>query len=119
MPDKTALSRRRFLKTAAGASALAAVPYFIPASVLGKNGAVPPSEKIVVGGIGIQHRGMHDLQWIMGQPDVQFVAICDLQKKQRSGGQELRRQALRQQGLRHVPGDPRLPGRADRTSTPC
>ena len=83
MPDKSALSRRRFLKTAAGASALAAVPYFIPASALGKDGAVPPSEKIIVGGIGIQDRGMHDLQWIMGHPDVQFVAICDLQKKQR------------------------------------
>ena len=60
MPDKSPLSRRRFLKTAAGA--LAAVPYFAPASSLGKDGAVPPSERIVVGGIGIQHRGMHDLR---------------------------------------------------------
>jgi predicted dehydrogenase len=83
MPDKLPLSRRRFLKTAAGASALAAVPYFVPASAMGKGGAVPPSEKIVVGGIGIQHRGMHDLGWIMGHEEVQFVAICDLQKKQR------------------------------------
>ena len=83
MPDKSALSRRRFLKTAAGASALVAVPYVIPASALGKDGAVPPSERIVVGGIGIQSRGMHDLQWIMGCAGVQFVAICDLQKKQR------------------------------------
>ena len=83
MPDKSPLSRRRFLKTAAGASALAAVPYFVPASALGKGGAVPPSERIVVGGIGIQHRGMHDLGWIMGRAEVQFVAICDLQKKQR------------------------------------
>ena len=62
---------------------MAAVPYLIPASALGKGGAVPPSERIVVGGIGIQHRGMHDLRWIMGRADVQFVAICDLQKKQR------------------------------------
>ncbi len=83
MPDKSPLSRRRFLKTAAGASALAAVPYFVPTSALGKDGAVPPSERIVVGAIGIQHRGMHDLGWIMGRPEVQFVAICDLQKKQR------------------------------------
>lgn len=83
MPHTMALSRRRFLKTAAGASALATLPCFIPASALGKDGAVPPSEKILVGGIGIQHRGMHDLQWIMKQPEVQFVAICDLQKKQR------------------------------------
>ena len=83
MPDKSPFSRRRFLKTAAGASALAAVPYFVPASALGKGGAVPPSERIVVGGIGIQHRGRHDLGWIMRSAEVQFVAICDLQKKQR------------------------------------
>ena len=44
---------------------------------------MPPSEKIVVGGIGIQHRGMDDLRSIIGHADVQFVAICDLQKKQR------------------------------------
>jgi predicted dehydrogenase len=83
MPDKSPLSRRRFLKTAAAASALAAVPYFVPASALGKNGTVPPNERIVVGGIGIHNRGMHDLRWIIGHADVQFVAICDLQKKQR------------------------------------
>lgn len=83
MPDKSSLSRRRFLKTAAAASTLAAVPYFVPASALGKNGAVPPSEKILVGGIGIHNRGMHDLRWLIRNPDVQFVAICDLQKKQR------------------------------------
>ena len=76
-------TRREFLRSAAQAGAVLAIPTILPATVLGKNGAVPPSEKIVVGGIGIQHRGMHDLQWIMGQPDVQFVAICDLQKKQR------------------------------------
>jgi hypothetical protein len=83
MPDKSSLSRRRFLKTAAGASALATAPYFVPASALGKGGAVAPSDRIVVGGIGIRGRGMHDLRWIMGRAEVQFVAICDLQKKQR------------------------------------
>lgn len=83
MPNRTRLSRRRFLKTTAAAGTLAAMPYFVPASALGKNGAVLPSERIIVGGIGIQHRGMHDLRWITGNADVQFVAICDLQKKQR------------------------------------
>ena len=83
MPDRPPLSRRRFLKTAAGASALAAAPYFVPSTALGRGGAVPPSEKIIVGAIGIQHRGMHDLGWLIKHDDVQFVAICDLQKKQR------------------------------------
>ena len=46
MPDMKATSRRRFLKTAAAAGTLTALPYFIPASALGKNGATPPSERI-------------------------------------------------------------------------
>ena len=79
----TNVTRRKFLKAAAGAGAVLAVPALVPAHVLGKNGAVPPSEKIVCGGIGLRGRGMGDLHWLMGQPDVQFVAICDLQKRQR------------------------------------
>lgn len=79
----TNFTRRDFMRTGALAGAVAAAPIVLPGTVLGKDGAVPPSEKIVCGAIGIQGRGMGDLQWIMGQPDVHFVAICDLQKKQR------------------------------------
>jgi hypothetical protein len=89
MRDKSPLSRRGFLKNAAGVGALAAVPSFIPASAMGKDGAVAPSNRIVVGAIGIQSRGRHDLGWIMRQPEVQFVAICDLQKKQRLAVKEI------------------------------
>lgn len=81
MPDQSPVSRRRFLQTAA--SALATAPYFVPSSALGKGGAVSPSERIIVGGIGIQNRGMHDLRWMLRSSEVQFVAICDLQQKQR------------------------------------
>jgi len=83
MPRKSSLSRRRFLSTAAGAGTLTAAPFLVPASVLGAGGAVPPSEKIIVGAIGIRGRGMHDLRWLIGSDQVHFVAICDLQKKQR------------------------------------
>ena len=81
---KPRVTRRGFLKTAAqlGAAAVAA-PMIVPSTVFGRNGAVPPSEKIVVAGIGIQGRGSGDLGWIIGQKDVQVVAICDIQKKQR------------------------------------
>ena len=67
---KTKATRREFLKSAATAGAVLALPVIVPGTVLGKNGAVLPSEKILVGGIGIQGRGMSDLEWIMGQPDV-------------------------------------------------
>ena len=42
--------RRNFLKAAAGA---AAIPYFIPAAALGKDGKTAPSDRIVMAGIGI------------------------------------------------------------------
>lgn len=80
---KTKLTRRELLRSAAQAGVVLTLPAIIPATVLGKNGAVPPSKKILVGGIGIQHRGMDDLQALLDQPEVHFVAICDLQKKQR------------------------------------
>ena len=80
---KSKVTRRRFLKTAAQIGAAAAMPTIVPASVLGRNGSVPPSEKILAAGIGIQGRGTGDMHWLIGQPDVRVVAICDIQKKQR------------------------------------
>ncbi len=43
------VTRRAFLR---GTAALAAVPYIVPASVFGRDGKVPPSERIILGGIG-------------------------------------------------------------------
>ncbi len=78
MSDK--ISRRTFMSRAAAA---VAVPNIVPASVLGRGGATPPSERITVGGIGIHGRGFHDLRWIIGNEDVQVLAICDIWKQQR------------------------------------
>lgn len=76
-------NRRQFVKTMAGASALFALPQVIPSSALGKDGAVAPSERIVMGGIGIGNRGTYDLSCFLPQPDVQFVAIADVKEKRR------------------------------------
>jgi hypothetical protein len=76
-------TRRSFLKTAAGAGAVLTAPQIIPAAALGKAGATPPSEKIVMGAIGLGGRGSGDLGWLMGQPDVQVVAVCDVKKTSR------------------------------------
>ena len=77
------VTRRRFIKTAASASAVFSVPQIIPATVLGKDGAVPPSERIVVGGIGIGRRGEYDLGCFLPERDVQFVAVCDVKENRR------------------------------------
>lgn len=80
---KLSVTRRGFLKSAAGASAAFLVPQFIPGTSLGKGGTVAPSERIVLGGIGIGPRGQYDLSILLEQPDVQFVAICDVRAERR------------------------------------
>ena len=81
---KKSLSRRNFLKSTAVASTAATLPTIIPASALGLNGSVAPSERIVLGGIGIGNRGTYDLGCFLQQPDVQFVAVCDIKQKRRT-----------------------------------
>ena len=76
-------TRREFLGAAIRTGAALAVPSIIPASALGRDGAIRPSERIVLGAIGIGNRGASDLRWMMGQKDVQFVAICDIRKSRR------------------------------------
>ena len=79
-PTKT---RRIFLKTTAAASAGFAVPTIVPSSVLGLDGKVPPSERILLGGIGIWHRGSYVLSTMMVQPDVRVVAVSDVRSDRR------------------------------------
>jgi predicted dehydrogenase len=76
-------SRRKFLKTSAAASTAFLAPTIIPSSALGRDGAVAPSERIVVGGIGIGNRGTYDLGCFLQQPDVQFVAVADIKQDRR------------------------------------
>ena len=77
----SALSRRQFLTRSALAAA--ALPSVIPASVLGRNGAVAPSERILMGGIGLGGRGSYDLGALLNERDVQYVAVCDVLKNKR------------------------------------
>jgi hypothetical protein len=81
MSTSTRMHRRRFLGT--GLSAAAIAPTVIPSSALGLDGAVPPSERIVVGGIGIGNRGTYDLGCFLEQKDVQFAAVCDVKEARR------------------------------------
>jgi predicted dehydrogenase len=80
---RSGMTRRECLKSAAVGSAAALIPTIVPASVLGRGGAVAPSERIVLGAIGIGARGEFDLNWMLPEQDVQFVAICDARKERR------------------------------------
>ncbi len=83
MKTSRKINRRQFLATSARAGAVIAAPLIVPASVLGRGGAVAPSERIVMGGIGIGGRGGYDLGILLQERDVQFVAVCDVRKARR------------------------------------
>ena len=76
-------NRRRFLKTAVQAGALLVAPQIVPGAVLGKDGAVPPSEQIILGGIGIGNRGSYVLGCFLQEPDVRLVAVADVKAARR------------------------------------
>jgi predicted dehydrogenase len=71
------------------AASAVALPYFIPATALGRGGAVAPSERIVMGGIGLGGRGSYDLSVMLTMPDVQWVAVCDVLKERREAAKKL------------------------------
>jgi predicted dehydrogenase len=88
MPNK--LSRREFL---AASAAAAAAPAIIPASALGKGGRQAPSERVTMGFIGVGGMGMSNLGGFIGFPDVQVVAVCDVESSvtTKAGGQQFGR----------------------------
>lgn len=77
------LDRRRFLKCATAATSVVALPTIVPASALGRGGATAPSDRVVVGGIGIGNRGTYDLGCFLEQSDVHFAAVCDIKEARR------------------------------------
>jgi predicted dehydrogenase len=79
---RDATSRRQFLRTttALGAAALG-FPYFVPGAALGAGGATPPSERIVMGCIGVGSMGGGHVRGFSAQEDVRVAAVCDLRRK--------------------------------------
>jgi predicted dehydrogenase len=75
---KRSVTRRGFLKGAAAAGAAAAFPLVVRSSALGLEGAVPPSERITLGAVGLGGQGTGDLNGFLGFREVQAVAVCDV-----------------------------------------
>jgi Oxidoreductase family, C-terminal alpha/beta domain/Oxidoreductase family, NAD-binding Rossmann fold len=73
-PPAKRASRRRFLTTAAAALA---VPYFVPASVLGLGGRTPANDRIRIGHIGVGGQGSGHVGALIGNPATQVMAVCD------------------------------------------
>lgn len=73
------------LATAAGALA---APIVLPGSVLGKNGSTAPSHRITVGFIGVGMMGRGHFQIFTNYPDVQVVALSDVDPWRRNAATE-------------------------------
>jgi predicted dehydrogenase len=82
------LTRRDLLRKSAVGAVLAA-PWFVPAAALGREGKTAASERITLGVIGIGPRCTYDLKAMLKLPDVQCVAICDVQASGRETGKKL------------------------------
>ncbi|MFW6170001.1 MAG: Gfo/Idh/MocA family protein [Planctomycetota bacterium] len=78
--SRNQMNRRSFLRRSAGTAATAmAAPCVIPASALGREGAVAPSEKITAGFIGTGSHGIHrNLRMYLRQPDARVLSVCDV-----------------------------------------
>lgn len=75
-------TRRDFIKKGSAAmGALIAVPTIIPASALGKNGFIAPSDRITMAVIGAGNQGGNDTRAFLQDERVQITTICDVNKK--------------------------------------
>lgn len=77
------MKRRAFIKRTAIATGAIAVPIIIPPGCRGKDGKTAPSDRIVMGGIGLGGMGTADMNNFLGNSAVQYVAVCDVDKTHR------------------------------------
>ncbi|UCF39354.1 MAG: Gfo/Idh/MocA family oxidoreductase [Acidobacteriota bacterium] len=82
-------SRRHFLRTSAAAVTAVSAPAIVPSHALGRGGAMTPGDKISLGVIGIGSRCRYVLKSMLNQPDIQCVAIADVQASRRDQGKAM------------------------------
>ncbi|MBN1805155.1 MAG: Gfo/Idh/MocA family oxidoreductase [Sedimentisphaerales bacterium] len=77
MKKQTGITRRSFIKGTVAAGTSMAIPAIVPSSVFG---AYSPSNRIVMGAIGVGSQGTGDMRGFLSKPEVQMVAVCDVDK---------------------------------------
>lgn len=87
---KTRISRRDFLRRTAVLSAgAAAFPMIAPSSALGRDGHTAPSERMVIGCVGIGNMGTGNMRRMLSMKEIQVVAVCDVDGERRDKGKEI------------------------------
>jgi predicted dehydrogenase len=84
MAKNTGTNRREFLKTAAAAGAAIGAPTFIPARVLGRQGAPGANEEIIIGVIGVGNRANQLIDQVPPPGRVVAAADCYLKRAEDS-----------------------------------
>ena len=79
MNDKK-INRCQFIKSSGALLGAAAMPMFVPARALGRDGFTPPSDRIIMASIGLGGQGQVDLRNLIHKDGVQFVAVCDVDR---------------------------------------
>jgi len=88
--NKKKISRRQFLKRASWITAGAVTfPYFVSSSALGQAGRPAPSDRIVMGCIGMGGQGTGDMRGFLGKKEAQVVAVCDVDKGHRDQAKKI------------------------------
>jgi predicted dehydrogenase len=89
MIDKS--TRRDFLKrSAAVATGAMILPQIIPSTAMGMGGKLPPSDRIVMGAIGVGSQGTGNMRTFLERvKEVQFVAVCDVDSKHADNAKKL------------------------------
>jgi len=82
-------SRRRFLACSAKACAAVAFPWIIPSTAIGGGGRPPPSDRVVMGFIGVGGRGQGVMGEFLSRPEAQAVAVCDVKRPMREAAQAM------------------------------
>jgi len=89
MGKRQPITRRSFLKKTTGLAAGAiAFPYVVPSFALSKAGAIAPSNRIVMGAIGVGSMGTGDMRGFLNKQEVQMVAVCDVDKNHRDSAKK-------------------------------
>lgn len=84
------LTRRGFLRTAATAAIAAATgPTLVPARALGRDGGVAANSRMTLGAIGVGGMGRHDLGNFMTHPDVQVLAVCEVDRDRLNAAKQM------------------------------
>jgi len=89
MDRSSRISRRQFVRVGSAATLGAlSLPYIIPSSALGQGPGTGANQRITMGFIGAGGKGMHNLDQLMQFPEVQVVAVCDVDRRHLTPAQD-------------------------------